>query len=126
MKPIKQKIPTDALVGRLNDLRGRLKGTAHGSPGDLGPVRQSLEALQTEVQGYGWPVMSDALRRLALTTEVWECLVGEGDGSTEQVASFCDRVLDHLARDAGREHDAEKVEWIARESSERWGTYLEL
>jgi hypothetical protein len=74
----------DALAARLEDLIGA----------DPTALRRDLEALQAEALGLGRPELADALGRLALLTEVGECL--DPDASAE-VAAFCAGALARLA-----------------------------
>jgi chemosensory pili system protein ChpA (sensor histidine kinase/response regulator) len=117
---------SNTLAGRLDDLRGWLSEAAAGAPGSMASLRQPFEMLQAEAFRLARSGLAEVLERLALLTEVWEGLVGEATESAAEVATFCDRALEHLAhnvRSAGSEDD---TMWILVESTDRWGEYLAL
>ena len=77
------KIPDEttsfaALARRLEELAGRLLVVASREPDDCATVRHDLEALQSEAEGLGRPDLAGVLGRLALLTDVEECLAAEG------------------------------------------------
>ncbi|HEV3164826.1 MAG TPA: response regulator [Isosphaeraceae bacterium] len=117
---------TDALeqfAGRLDHL-GR--GLDSSQPDALAPAREELGRLQAEAEAWGSLRLAEALQRLSLMIEVWECLAGEDPESAAEVGSFCQRVANDLSqrlRDGGND---EHVAWVVRESAERWGAYLGL
>jgi HPt (histidine-containing phosphotransfer) domain-containing protein len=78
-----------AFADRLDGLRRRLEGTPHDLPGDLSPIRRSLDETQGEAEALGRPELVDALRRLGLMTEVWECLAADGPDAAREAAGFC-------------------------------------
>ena len=71
-----------------------------------------------------------AFRRVALLSEVWECLQSEPgqEQAAADVAAFCSEAMTLLARhepDGNRDASA-AVEWVLRQSDERWSDYLAL
>src|SRR5262249_36176054 len=62
----------DAIAERLERTRDRLIGAAAGDRGELATARAELDALGAAAGGLG-PEPSEAIRRLALMVEVWEC-----------------------------------------------------
>jgi chemosensory pili system protein ChpA (sensor histidine kinase/response regulator) len=116
----------DPLSGHLEQLRSWIKEAALGAPGDMATIRQPFELLQDEASRLGRHGVAEALHRLGLMTEVWECLAAEGPVAAEEVVAFCERALDVLAQD-GYEGGAEvATSWILEESADRWGEYLAL
>ncbi|MDR3632950.1 MAG: response regulator, partial [Isosphaeraceae bacterium] len=77
-------------------------------------------ALEAEV--LGCEALVPPLRRVAILTEVSECLALEGSEEAASVTSFCLEALGRLAA-AGT---AEEAAWVIDQSSARWGDYLEL
>ena len=84
---------------------------------DPGAIRLALEAALAEAEAQGRADLSDALRRLAILTEVEECLALESAEAAGEVAEF-------LAEAVGRLES--EPSWIVGESSRRWGDYLQL
>src|SRR5579864_5563460 len=110
-------------AGRLDRLRGRLDRSLADS---LGKTRQELEVLRAEAEGCPCAGLPAALGRLALLTEVWECLAAEGEASAPELAAFFQHVLEHLVQSL-RAGDADlDTTWILQESLEHWGQYLDL
>ena len=121
MKPPDERPALDALAGALDDVRGRLEG----NPLDYPAARAGLEALQSEAEGLGRPDLSEALARLALLSEVEECLIGDEPEPARELASFLIDSLGQLA-DSTRTGKPDVPAAILRRSSERWNDYLGL
>jgi chemosensory pili system protein ChpA (sensor histidine kinase/response regulator) len=117
---------SDALGGRFEELRVLLSEVTRGSAVDMVSIREPMIATQLEAFRLGRSDLADALQRLVLMTEVWECLAGEGPEVASEVAAFCDRALSFLAQSVGGEESESNVAWINDESGERWGEYLAL
>jgi chemotaxis protein histidine kinase CheA/ActR/RegA family two-component response regulator len=98
---------------------------------ELEDFRAGLNAIASETEGEGeiQDSPAPALRRIALLTEIWECLNCEPDQAeaAAEVRAFCLGALDQLAGD--RQSPLMSVngaigEEILRQSNERWGDYL--
>ena len=82
-------------------LRDRLRELSPDRPTGLAGIRSQLHALSIEAAGQIENHLVKAFERLALLTEVWECLAAERSEAAAQTAAFCLRV--GLPRDgAGR------------------------
>ncbi len=96
---------------------------------ELDTLRDRLNELTEEAEAGGQEGLAAALRRIALLSEVWECLESEPDPpeAADDVAEFCLDAMQRLAgyswacADSG---DDGVVEGILRRSDERWGNYL--
>src|SRR5207248_1011171 len=94
-------------------------------------LRDGLNTLADEAEAADRGGMDRALRRIALLSEVWECLdsePGQGEAAAE-VAAFCLEAMRHLARgqrSGTRNGDEGSEDWILRQSDERWSDYLSL
>jgi len=122
--------PLNRLAGRLEALRSQFNARAAEPHGDLdapvGLVRTEIESLQPEARELQQPAWVEALRRLGVLTEVWECLAIEDTESAGLVAEFSHRALDHLIHAARAGQVDADLAWITQESSARWGSYLDL
>ena len=116
----------DALADRLDGIRGGLEGTPHDPPGDLSPTRCTLDEAQAEAEALGRPELVDALRRLGLMTEVWECLAADGTDSARKAAAFCAEASGRVADEVRGISAGGQAAWVLRESSRCWSDYLEL
>jgi chemotaxis protein histidine kinase CheA/ActR/RegA family two-component response regulator len=116
----------DGVAERLDRLRCRLLKIDTRCPEGLMELRGELEALQSEAEGEDRPGLASALRRLAMMTEVWECLAAERAESAQAAASFCVRALEHIASAAGADGVSHDLSWIFQESSACWSVYLGL
>ncbi len=69
-----------------------------------------------------------ALGRIALLTEVWECLATDPESRSDEVGFFCAKALTQLARSEEPGDDGKDgiVDWILEHSSATWGEYLDL
>ena len=91
-----------------------------------------MNALAQEAEAEDHAGLARALRRIALLSEVWECLKSERDQgeAAADVADFCLKGDDApRPRPAGRYAAAatrKSCEGILRESDERWCDYLSL
>ena len=98
-------------------------------PVRLDTLRDGLNGLAEEAEADDHGGLAPALRRIALLSEVWECLESEPDRpeAAADVAEFC---LDAMRRLAGypwvgaASGDDRVVEGVLRQSDERWGNYL--
>lgn len=96
---------------------------------ELDALRDGLNALAEEAECGTSDELASALRRIALLSEVWECLQFEPDRpeTGDGIVTFC---LDAMQRFAGYSwHGAASGgdgvgEWVLRQSDERWGHYL--
>ncbi len=114
------------LAARLEAPRRRLREAAPGALAVLATARAEIEAVRDGLDEAGRPAPAEALRRIALLTEVWECLAAEGSAAAVEVSAFCDRALADLGR-ADLEDEAVAVSArIVEETSSRWGEYLGL
>jgi chemotaxis protein histidine kinase CheA len=92
--------------------------------------RDRLNSLAEDFEAGARSADGQGLRRVALLTEVWECLQSE-PGQKEaaaEVAAFCSRAMALLASDeAASSGDASGASArILSESEERWSNYLAL
>jgi chemotaxis protein histidine kinase CheA/ActR/RegA family two-component response regulator len=97
---------------------------------DLDSMRQRLSALADAALACDRPIEGQALRRVAILTEVWECLWSEPghDEAAGDLASFCLRAITLLADDRPAESSDPlgNAASLLRESDERWSDYLAL
>ncbi|HEV3164939.1 MAG TPA: Hpt domain-containing protein, partial [Isosphaeraceae bacterium] len=122
--------PLDRLAGRLEALRGQVDARAAepeaGFDGGGGAVRSEFETLRTEAEQKNQPAWAEALHRLGVLSEVWECLAAEEPASANAVADFSRRALDHMIQATQAAQEDADLAWITRDSSTQWGTYLDL
>jgi chemotaxis protein histidine kinase CheA len=127
---------TPMAIGEAGSLADRLLALAEimpamaeaGAPPErLAEARAGIQELRVELEDLGRPREAQALERIGLLTEVWECLAAEGAASACELALFCMKSATQLARCAGPDGGAETVaDWILEESSSSWGDYLGL
>lgn len=109
-------------VDRLDRLRRQLAG-AEPPPGGWPPaIREAIEPIAPEAD----PATADALGRLVLMAEVWDCLGAEGPEAVSPLPGFFEQALDRLCSGLRRGEPAGASAWILRESEARWGDYLAL
>lgn len=116
----------DSLAGRLDGLRALWKAVLDGAGTGVSELRQEVAAVQTDAHANGSTGLAAALQRLALMTEVAECLEIENPGSAGEIGEFCLLVLDRMAsqiRSDGRKAD---LSWVEEQSNVRWGEYVSL
>jgi chemotaxis protein histidine kinase CheA/CheY-like chemotaxis protein len=96
---------------------------------ELEDFRGGLNAIASEAEAEIQDSLARALRRIALLTEIWECLNCDPDQvqAAAEVRAFCLGALDQLAGD--RQSPLTSVddaigEEILRQSNQRWGDYL--
>src|SRR5689334_12719546 len=89
----------DAFAARLRALRERLEALAPGQPEGLIELRQELDEAAIEAESLGLGLLAGPLRRIALLTEVWECLALEGSPDAGDVCTFCMDALERMAAD---------------------------
>jgi chemotaxis protein histidine kinase CheA len=106
--------------------KGKKQPTPREGPDALrnGLNEVALEA-ETSDQGH----LASALRRVALLSEVWECLECEPEhsGAAAEVAGFCLTAIERLAsaiRTQSSSGETEISDEILRQSDERWGDYF--
>jgi chemotaxis protein histidine kinase CheA len=102
---------------RLLRLRDQFQATAGDPTAGLAAIRAELESLRREAEG---TTLADALERLLLVTEVWECLADERPESAGEAATFLIGACGRLAA------NPEDTSGILRESSACWSDYLGL
>jgi chemotaxis protein histidine kinase CheA/CheY-like chemotaxis protein len=96
----------------------------------LDAFRKRLNALADLAEAGDRGADGQALRRIALLSEVWDCLQcdpGQAEAAAD-LASFCLNAMTLLAR-AQPAHAGDVSEaplWILRQSDERWSDYLTL
>jgi len=97
---------------------------------DLDAIRERLNALADVAEACDLGTEGRALRRVALLSEVWECLQSEPgqEAAAADLASFCSRAITRLARDqpAKGGHPLGTALWVLNQSDERWSDYLGL
>jgi chemotaxis protein histidine kinase CheA len=96
---------------------------------DLDSCRAQLHALAQEAESADRAALGQALRRVALLSEVWECLRSEPgqEEAANEVASFCSEAMALLADVEGaRSADEQAAQSVLRRSGERWSEYLTL
>jgi chemotaxis protein histidine kinase CheA len=118
--------PPDGLSGRLRVLHDRIAEAHAEEPAVFASLRNDLEGLEGEARSASRHDLTHPLARLALLTEVWECLALERPDSAAVATDFCRKALEHLASAASRECDEVNTAWILEESSNRWSDYLGL
>ncbi|QDV35812.1 hybrid sensor histidine kinase/response regulator [Tautonia plasticadhaerens] len=110
------------LVDRLDRLRGQLAGTDAPPGGGPPAIREAIGPIDPEAD----PAAADALGRLALMAEVWDCLVAEGPEAVSPLPGFFERAIDRLCDGLRLGDPGGASAWILRESESRWGDYLAL
>ena len=118
----------DRLATLAESWRGATDGHAPSSGSGRDLLREALNSIELEAEAEGLGPLAAALRRIAVLSEIWECLEGDpeqSDGAAD-VASFCVGALDRLARGqrTGRDNDRGVCEEILRQSAESWGEYI--
>jgi chemotaxis protein histidine kinase CheA/CheY-like chemotaxis protein len=97
---------------------------------DLEAFREGLNALAEDAEARDRGAEGKALRRVALLSEVWECLRSEPaqEQAAADMASFCSSAMTLLARpqQVSSSDATAAVEWVLRYSDERWCDYLAL
>ena len=117
---------SDGLAARLDALCAQVRATDPGAHGGPAEVREALETAHGDATGLDHPAVADALRRLLLVTEVWECLAAEGPDRAVEVATFCEEALDRLAAGIRESQEQSQADWVGQESAARWQDYLDL
>jgi chemotaxis protein histidine kinase CheA/CheY-like chemotaxis protein len=128
--------PEPSLGDRLAMLAGFWRAACSSqehsaSPDELHALREGLGAIALEAEARGQGVLALVLRRIALLSEVWECLQPEPDQAeaASEVADFCRGAMEDLLGDQqdgrGGSEPATCGE-ILRQSDERWSDYLRL
>jgi chemotaxis protein histidine kinase CheA/ActR/RegA family two-component response regulator len=96
----------------------------------LEALRDRLNALADDAEAGECVADGQALRRIALLSEVWECLKSEPgqDDAAAEVAAFCSSAMMFLATERpGTSSDVSAAsQRVLRESDERWSDYLAL
>jgi chemotaxis protein histidine kinase CheA len=123
-----------SLADRLATLAGFWQAVWKGEqrlapPANLDVLRDGLNAIALEAEAGDQGGLARALRRIALLSEVWECLECEPDQAeaADEVAEFCLRAIEDLVRDQqiGRDSgDLGILDEILRQSDESWSGYL--
>jgi chemotaxis protein histidine kinase CheA/CheY-like chemotaxis protein len=112
--------PTGTSAGLQNLAPGP---TACGAP----PLtRSSLATLQVEAEELGRPYLTEALRRVGLLNELWECLAEEAPRAAQEVLSFSTLALERLSGLTNDVEAEQASDWVLQESTARWGSYLGL
>jgi chemotaxis protein histidine kinase CheA len=97
----------------------------------LEELRTALNALAEDAAATLHGDLAGALRRIALLSEVWECLEsepGQSEAATD-LADFCLGAILELARDAQGSPESSEIavcDRILHQSGERWSDYLSL
>ncbi len=117
---------------RLATLAGRWPTAAHGREhsyprAELDAFRDGLTDIALVAEAGHQDGFARALRRIALLSEVWECLECEPDSSeaAAELADFCQTAIEQLVcdhRTGGG--DVGICDEIIRQSDERWSDYL--
>jgi chemotaxis protein histidine kinase CheA/CheY-like chemotaxis protein len=108
------------------------KGEERTTPkAELDAVRDSLNAIALEADAGDQGGLAQALRRIALLSEVWECLECEPDRAEAagEVADFCLKAIKQLVcdpRTGSSRGDFGICDEILRQSDVRWSDYLVL
>lgn len=114
------------LASRLDGLCARWKQVLEAGGTDITAFRQELAAIQVDAKAHGGAGLVAALQRVALMTEVRECLELENPSSANDIAEFCSQSLDRLASQIRRDGLEADLRWVEEESSVRWGEYVSL
>jgi chemotaxis protein histidine kinase CheA/ActR/RegA family two-component response regulator len=85
-------------------------------------IREALEPLIAEVE----QTEAEALGRLVLMAEVWDCLDAEGPEAVSSLPEFFAQALDRLGSGMIAREPERASAWILRDSESRWGDYLSL
>jgi len=131
MKPSSTASPlADPLESLVQDWQDASTAQTNGlvsTPG-LDAIRERLNALALAAEAGDLRVEGQALRRVALLSEVWECLQSEPgqEEAAADLASFCSRAIELLACDqpAKSGDPLETAVWVLNQSDERWSDYL--
>jgi chemotaxis protein histidine kinase CheA len=95
--------------------------------GALADIRLRVEELRAEAESLEMDPYSQALVRIGLLTEVWECLLGDQASSAGELGIFCVEATTQLARSVRAGEVGEDVAlWIREQSSSTWGDYVVL
>jgi chemotaxis protein histidine kinase CheA/CheY-like chemotaxis protein len=96
-------------------------------PGQAWSLREELLDLRTSVVGLAPAKLSRVLGRLAVLTEVWECLLADDPVAADGVGLFCAKALAQLGRDQRGGAGTDVIpELILEQSASSWGEYLAL
>ena len=109
-------------IDQLDRLRCFLAETTAPPQGWPAAVRSALEPLQSDE----YPIDAEALRRLLLMCEVWECLDPDDAETCGRLAPFFEEAIGRLTSELRQGEPDEATNWILRESEAQWGTYLAL
>jgi chemotaxis protein histidine kinase CheA len=95
----------------------------------LDTLRDGLSAIAFEAEATNQAALAQAVRRIALLSELWECLQCEPDRAeaAAEVAAFCLDAIECLVCDqeTARENgDPRNCDEIVRQSDLRWSDYL--
>jgi chemotaxis protein histidine kinase CheA len=123
-----------SLADRLASLAGLWQNAPrreeHFAPAtELDLLRDGLNAFALEAEAENQGDLAQALRRIALLSEVWQCLhhdAGQVEAAAE-LACFCIGALDGLVRDLRTDRESgEHGAWveILHGSDDRWSDYL--
>src|SRR5262249_35819103 len=107
--------PRTDILERLDDLRRQLDSIPPGHPEGLSVVRGNLESFAAEAEIANQGDLAPVLKRLALLTEVWECLAAECAASGAKVAAFVNRAFDAIHRAGQGSNENETLAWILEE-----------
>lgn len=111
---------------RLDRFRELLRKAAPPAGGWPNAVRQAIQPIQADEYLARDPDFAEALGRLVLIAEVWDCLGSESADEDATLRTFFETAAEVLANaiDGGGAGDAST--WIIRESDAHWGTYLAI
>ncbi len=107
----------------LDQFGSRVAARPPDQSGSLGDDRDALEGLSNQAGALGRHGLARVLKRLAILTEVWECLAAESPGSTGEAAAFRARAYEQLVNGSLEDED---TLWVLTESAARWNDYLDL
>ncbi len=123
-----------SLADRLATLAGfwldLSKGEEHPTPpAEFDALRDGLNSIALEAEAGGQGGLARALRRIALLSELWECLECDPERAevAADVAEFCLGAIERLGCDqqtGGDRGEPGTYDEILRQSDERWGEYL--
>jgi hypothetical protein len=133
-RPCRAQATATSLADRLETLAGFWQDAPQGKetrptpPAQFDILRDGLNAIALEADAADQGGLARALQRIALLSEVWECLQSEPDQAeaTAQLADFCKSAIEHLVRDqrTGSSGDLGTCDGILCQSDERWRDYL--